>query len=443
VILTLFLTIPLFSSEIDLDYAAFLGNEDYGVLEVYLNVPRDIFQFVKNDDGIFESNIFFRVALIQNDSIVAIDEWSIKDKKFSETETGGQKIPEISILQAEPGVYELAAYTFDLNTKDKFSNTMAVEIPDFANSDTLMISDIQLGIQMGKTETKNKFSKYFGYDILPNASLIFTEGRMKIYPFCEVYNLQYEEGQENTYEIKYSLYSPSGKMLESLKESYKNKPGQSAVEVVQQGLNVSDFGTGTYYLNIEVADIQARKIVNKQKKFYIIHQKDGKYFTDSEDYNAGLEQFSEDELDEKFGPMSYIATNLEKRQYKKSDVTGKRNIIANFWKSRDPNPDTPGNEAEILFYRRLQVAEQTYQSGFRKGWRSDRGRVLIKYGEASVVERHPSAISTKPYEIWYYNDMEGGVKFVFIDKTGFGDMELVHSTARYELQNEDWTSMLR
>ena len=443
-VLTLVFIVPLWGSEIDLDYATFLGNEDLGVLEVYLNVSRDLFEFVENDQGVYESNIFFRVALVKNDSIVAIDEWSIKDNKFSkDADLGNQKIPEISILQATPGDYTLAAYAFDLNTKEKFSKTREVTIPDYATGDDLMISGIQMGIQMGKTEQKNKFSKYFGYDILPNASMIFTDGRFKIYPFSEVYNLKYDESDDNTYEIKYSVYGTNGQLVKTLKESLKPKPGESAVEVVQQGLDVSDIGTGGYVLVVEVADIQSQKTVSSQKRFYIIQQSEGDYLTADEDYNAGIEELSEEELDKIWGPMTYLASNLEKKQYKKSDLTGKRTLIQNFWKSRDPNPDTEANEAKILFYRRVRTAEQTYQSGFRKGWKSDRGRVLIKYGEPSEIERHPSAINTKPYEVWYYNEMEGGVQFIFLDKTGFGDMELVHSTARNELQNHDWQRMLK
>ncbi|MBN2279933.1 MAG: GWxTD domain-containing protein [Candidatus Marinimicrobia bacterium] len=438
------LSLPLLAAQIDLDYATFRGDENIAVLEVYINVPREMFEFVENDEGIFESNIFFRVALIENDSIVAIDEWSIKDKKFSkEAELGGQKIPEISMLQIKPGNYKLAVYAFDLNTKEKNSNSVDITIPDYSNPNELNISDIQLGLQMGKTETQNKFSKYFGYDILPNASLVYTEGRMKMYPFCEVYNLVYQPDDQNTYEIRYSIYGANGKLLKILKETMKNKPGNSAVEVCQQGLDLSEFGTGTYFFVVEVSDIQAKKSVVKQKKFYIIRNSVGEFITASPDGgDVAVDNLTEAELDEMWGPMVYLASNLEKNQYKKSDVIGKRTLIANFWKARDPDPATEVNEAEVNFHRRVQTAEQVYQGGFRKGWRSDRGRILIKYGEPDEIERFPSAIDSKPYEVWYYNDFEGGVSFVFIDKTGFGDMELVHSTARYELQNPDWQNML-
>lgn len=434
-------SISLWGADLDLDFATFLGDENVGIVEAYINVPRDMFEFVETE-GIFESSIFFRVALIQGDSIVAIDEWSIKDKKFSkEDNSQGQKIPEISILQAVPGNYKLALYVFDLNTKEKFSKTMEIEIPNY-NVDELMISDIQLGLQMGKTTTKNKFSKYFGYDILPNASMIYTEGHLKIFPFCEIYNLDFQDGKSGTYQIKYTVLGSNGNEVKVLKESLKKKPGRTAVEVNLKGLDISDIASGSYILNVEVGDIQTKKIASKNKRFYLIRQKEGDFLSANENKVEDYSKLTEKELNEKFGPMSYIATNQEKSQFKKSDVVGKRTIIANFWKSRDPNPETQVNEAYLDFSRRFEKAETAFNQGFRKGWRSDRGRILIKYGEPDEIDRNPSSIDSKPYEVWRYNDIEGGVLFIFLDRSGFGDLELVHSTARHELQNPDWESMI-
>jgi hypothetical protein len=47
-------------------------------------------------------------------------------------------------------------------------------------------------------------------------------------------------------------------------------------------------------------------------------------------------------------------------------------------------------------------------------------------------------MDTKPYEIWHYNDLEGGVLFVFADLTGFSEYRLLHSTKRGELQDDSW-----
>ncbi|CUS95440.1 hypothetical protein JGI14_11203 [Candidatus Kryptonium thompsonii] len=59
-------------------------------------------------------------------------------------------------------------------------------------------------------------------------------------------------------------------------------------------------------------------------------------------------------------------------------------------------------------------------------------------GPPDEYERHPSEVDSKPYEIWYYHNIEGGVEFVFVDKSGFSDYILVHSTKRNEIRDDNW-----
>ena len=70
--------------------------------------------------------------------------------------------------------------------------------------------------------------------------------------------------------------------------------------------------------------------------------------------------------------------------------------------------------------------------------RPTRGRVVIMYGTPDDIERHPSETETRPYEIWSYNNIQGGVIFVFVQRNTAGDYELVHSTHRNELHDENW-----
>jgi hypothetical protein len=74
----------------------------------------------------------------------------------------------------------------------------------------------------------------------------------------------------------------------------------------------------------------------------------------------------------------------------------------------------------------------------REGYRSDRGRVYIVYGAPDDVERHPNEVDSKPYEIWSFHNIQGGVIFVFVQRNQGGDYDLVHSTHRNELHDENW-----
>jgi len=96
-----------------------------------------------------------------------------------------------------------------------------------------------------------------------------------------------------------------------------------------------------------------------------------------------------------------------------------------FWRRRDPTPDTPRNEYMVEFFRRLRYAEQHFQ-GFGVGWRSDMGRIYIKYGPPDQVEQRAASASTPTEEIWYYNQPYH--RFVFIDREGFGRFTLAQQT---------------
>jgi GWxTD domain-containing protein len=93
-----------------------------------------------------------------------------------------------------------------------------------------------------------------------------------------------------------------------------------------------------------------------------------------------------------------------------------------FWKKKDPSPNTPRNELMVEYYNRIRIANERY-SHYTDGWRTDMGMVFIIYGNPSNVDRHPFENQTKPYEVWDYYDINR--QFVFVDDSGFGDYRLI------------------
>lgn len=139
----------------------------------------------------------------------------------------------------------------------------------------------------------------------------------------------------------------------------------------------------------------------------------------------------------------YIITKDEKKAFNqlKSDEE-RENFIENFWRRRDPNPDTEENEYREEYYERIAYANEHYTSGI-PGWKTDRGRTYIAWGKPDSVESHPSggsydrpsyegggSTSTYPFEIWFYRHLEGvgsGVEIEFVDPTGTGEYRIARS----------------
>ena len=107
-------------------------------------------------------------------------------------------------------------------------------------------------------------------------------------------------------------------------------------------------------------------------------------------------------------------------------------------------PGTPRNEFKMEYFERVAYANAHFKYNFKEGWQTDRGRVYVTYGKPDDVERHPFEADQRAYEIWKYDNLEGGVEFVFVDlSNAMNDYGLVHSTARNELRDDNWKNRLR
>ena len=93
-----------------------------------------------------------------------------------------------------------------------------------------------------------------------------------------------------------------------------------------------------------------------------------------------------------------------------------------FWKERDPNKDTPENEALEQILSRVRYVQKNY-SRVGEGWRTDRGRVYIKFGAPDRVDRQSDENNQGEYEVWRYYSRNR--TFVFYDMFGMGDYKLV------------------
>jgi len=120
---------------------------------------------------------------------------------------------------------------------------------------------------------------------------------------------------------------------------------------------------------------------------------------------------SEEELDDLFEKSKYIALESEKEQYELlTGEIGKRDFVFNFWEARNTDPAQGKNQNYLDYVARVSESNKRYTAMGKTGWKTDRGRVFIMYGEPSEIERYPNQPETRPYEIWNYHDIEGGVR---------------------------------
>jgi len=101
-----------------------------------------------------------------------------------------------------------------------------------------------------------------------------------------------------------------------------------------------------------------------------------------------------------------------------SSETEKKNKLYEYWKTRDPTPNTAFNELMNEFYKRVDYAQKEFASlSQRNGAKTDRGKTYIKNGYPDKVERNVNK-EGKVVETWYYDNPQR--VFYFIDLKGDG-----------------------
>jgi GWxTD domain-containing protein len=148
--------------------------------------------------------------------------------------------------------------------------------------------------------------------------------------------------------------------------------------------------------------------------------------TRAKDFEVRRETFySSKDLDEAVAILTYIATGSQVGAFAKASEDERKKIWEEFWRDKDPTPGTPRNEYLEEHLRRFRYANEHFGVSITPGWKTDRGRIYILYGEPDEIESYPFEMGKKPSEIWTY--YEKGRRFVFVDETGFGDYVLVGS----------------
>ena len=159
-----------------------------------------------------------------------------------------------------------------------------------------------------------------------------------------------------------------------------------------------------------------------------------------------FEAMGQEELELAKEPLVIVAESGELSKWSKDlSLRAKRRFLVDFWKRRDPTPDTPVNEARRVFYDGVAYAEKHFGEKGRvsaPGWRTDRGRIYIKYGEPEEQLDRVQAGRAVPYQVWRYRQGRDRY-FVFADRSnGIGVYQLVHSNDVKEIGLPNWREIV-
>ena len=118
----------------------------------------------------------------------------------------------------------------------------------------------------------------------------------------------------------------------------------------------------------------------------------------------------------------YIITKQDRERFLAIPAGDRKAFVEEFWKKRDPTPETETNEFKNEYFARIGEANRFFTEAAEPGWLQDRGRVYILLGPPTNRITYPRGITFYglPTEIWYY----GFFPIVFTDAWWNGDYRL-------------------
>ncbi len=435
---------------LDVDFAHFRGVEDSLYIELYYSFPAQALTYELTDD-LYTGTLEIDVSIFDR----ADDDVSIKDRSFHmnytvEDTTGerlNQSVVGQSALFLPPGEYRLKVKGVDTaNPANADSVSFPLDLTDLPDT-RVAVSDIQFAnsIQQIPEDPHSSFYKNT-LEVIPNPSRIFGVGQPILFYYLEVYNLLEDALEGEEYNVRTAVYDAIGNQFYE-RENIKERVHESSVEVGT--VNTTAFQSGTYTLSIAIVDPASNIVVSSSRRFFVFNPQHGIAEGARDEMPGGVvasiySVMTEEELDKEFEQMRYITSSQDRREFGDlEDKKDKQQFLFEFWRQLDPDPGSPENLVRQEYLSRIHHVNERFGFGSREGWRSDRGRIYITYGPPDEYERYPSRIDTKPYEIWHYHQLQGGVIFVFVDRTGFDDYQLVHSTHRNELRDDNWRQYIR
>jgi len=351
---------------------------------------------------------------------------------------------EILDFAVPPGEYHLGVVVTDSVSGREHKGGTPIE----AWSTAPRASDLVLSPSM-RLATGNDTVPVLG-EVRRGSTLITPVTRLKLSPvrsrafyLVEAYSEAADSGA-----MQAVVTDSSGKALVSTRPAPIRMGAGGAV--LKGQLDLEGLPAGTYSLNVRLqlgGTMVSRSDQFEMAGFTETMEKEEERIALLKQTDEGLfGTMSEEQLDEAHAPLLYLVGADSMKVWGTGlSLQAKRRWMTDFWTARDPSPGTARNEAREQFYGLIDYANREFAEAGRKstpGWRSDRGRIYIRYGTPNdVFDQSRQTGPTSPYYVWKYTRGKE-LHFIFVDRTGIGAFRLVYSNDLKEPAVAGFSEML-
>ncbi|MBI3258718.1 MAG: GWxTD domain-containing protein [Ignavibacteriae bacterium] len=428
------------------DAAQFRYDDTHSLCEFYYSFPDTALRYIKNGNKYIGS---LRINLQINSSTLGVvdkKKWISDNISDTAIRTHRRNLIGQKSFILSPGQYTVEIEIYDINDSTTNAKTTLQLIVRTVPKNSIALSDIELASRIypqnssSADEVNSVFAKN-NFIVVPNPKheFIGTEPSLSIY--SEIYNAK--TFAHDSIRVEY-------KILDGAKREQFTvqllRPALSDAIVESTSIPLDGLSSGLYYLQLMVQSVSnPTDNITAIKKFYVLNPEMPVELAPSlsEDelfHSSEFATLSAKRVEDEYSKAKILATHAEVQLYESiNDNIAKQKFLYRFWKERDPKPETPQNE-RLDDFRKAIAHANTFFSNIliKEGWKTDQGRVLMKYGFPSQVDRHTNESGVRPYEIWYIDGKQGGIQFQFVDLKGFGNYIQINSTAIGEPRNDRW-----
>ncbi|MCH7613540.1 MAG: GWxTD domain-containing protein [Candidatus Marinimicrobia bacterium] len=369
--------------------APMAGEEiDRILLNTYIMIPSYALQFVKVKGG-FQSRFETRIILLDEDG------HQLYSKSISQTLTAADYLETVSrtnwyyvdhTFSVETKKYKVVCELFDLDTRNSGVKEKSIDLTQY-NSDFTLYPPLIMTQYKGTWQGGKKLLPSFNNEINPQQSFISVHISGKV--------------AAEDYSVKLILSDMKDELIAQLDSTFNN--------------SVSFF---TQKLRLPIEEVHGLRV-----KLDVTLEQNGKtqkQHIELKIKRPGVSSLIRD-IHEAIDQMKYILTSDERKQLSKARKNDKEALFYEFWKKRNPSPNTNGNELMDQYYIRVAYANEHFTS-FAPGWKNDMGMIYILFGPPDDIDRTFMSSNRNARQTWHYYRVNRS--FTFYDENGFGDYRL-------------------
>jgi GWxTD domain-containing protein len=387
------------------DYAGFREDvsEKYQV-EIYYKIYNPKLTFIKQENG-FLASYELDLTILHKDGEQVTAKSIEKNRSvdsYDNSVSPDSYLVGLSEFSLYSGEYLLVARLIDRNSQRTTTIKRDFTLPSRLEKGPA-ISDIELCISANLSST-DQFVK-LNKELIPVVSDVFGEDDSTMFAYFEVY-------PDTRGTREYVLTCE----ITGVKQSVLKEEESVEIEVEKlartKQFDMQRLSAGDYVLNIRLLSKDKRLLTESNKNFRIEWSPLSLL---KKDYHKAIQQ------------LKYIADRDEMEKLENAKVSEREKLWEEFWKSKDPSPNTGKNEMRDEYYKRLNYANANFGIHNKEGWATDVGMVYITYGRPDEIEKHYFDRETDreegEYMIWYYYRLRPERKFFFRD-SGYGEYQL-------------------